>query len=188
MQDATNLFAGWGDTLTLGGTAWVRKAIGCDDVVERDSPAYGWGERIAVVHWTMLGSAGGWCAGGVRAKGVEFSHWIPRRHLVKIADRLPPQWRRLIVQKFGTSKLNGNFVTPLRHAKHDPHPWVKGMTQRDKWHPILQQIDRVPRVYYGTGIGVGVGIGGQIVNDLVADDIIESAPNLSDTTFSIDQA
>jgi len=42
----------------------------------------------------------------------------------------------------------------MRHAMHDPYRYLKGMSKATKRFPaVIQQLDRVPRVYYGTALG-----------------------------------
>ncbi len=53
-----DFFAGWGDTLTWGGTRQVRVWIGCDDVVDYGSGSYRVGEIVGEVHDTALGGRG----------------------------------------------------------------------------------------------------------------------------------
>ena len=54
MQDASNFSAGFGDTITFGGTAWVRnqinKRFGLDDTVNKCSGAY-MGGKLAGYAW-----------------------------------------------------------------------------------------------------------------------------------------
>ena len=78
---------------------------------------------------------------------TEFSHWIPRRYLKKTGSKF-------LEKTFGKSKWNGNYVTKARHAMHDPHRYCKDI---DPLPPLLRQLDRVPRVYYGLLAGGGAG-------------------------------
>jgi hypothetical protein len=86
--------------------------------------------------------------------GKEFSHWVPDR-IVKRG----PRW----VKKFlGRSRLNGNYVDPARHYKHDPFRYPKGWRELgNRYHPLLQQLDRVPRTIYGTAAGTAWGAAGE---------------------------
>jgi hypothetical protein len=99
---------------------------------------------------TAAGGAGGLRAAGSKAAGKEFSHWIPDR----VLKRSGSQFLR---NTFGTSRANGNYVTPMRHYLHDPHRMLRGTTRSGKFPPVGQQLDRVPRVYYGAGGGAAVG-------------------------------
>jgi RHS repeat-associated protein len=99
----SNFGAGWGDTLTFGGTALVRNMVGYGEGVDPNSGAYMVGIGVGLVHSTLLGSSIRTVAnpGLVRGmsrmniampRGVEWverSHWIPR-------PMLPPslQWAR----------------------------------------------------------------------------------------------
>ncbi len=62
-----DFFAGWGDTLTWGGTRQVRVWIGCDDVVDYGSGSYRVGEIVGEVHDTALGGKGKAAKIGARA-------------------------------------------------------------------------------------------------------------------------
>ncbi|HEV7240372.1 MAG TPA: RHS repeat-associated core domain-containing protein, partial [Thermoanaerobaculia bacterium] len=99
---------------------------------------------------TAAGGAGGLRAAGSKVAGKEFSHWIPDRALKRTGSK----WLR---NKFGMSPFNGNYVPIERHSLHDPWRMLKGMTKADKWPPVVRQLDRVPRLYYGTAVGAGLG-------------------------------
>jgi hypothetical protein len=117
--------------------------MGTDEFVDPCSGWYSGGEWAGVAHGLATGVAGGIKAAGVKAAGKEFSHFIPKR------------------SGGPRSIWNGNFVTPLRHARHDPFRNLKGMRKTDKLLPGLQQLDRVPNTWRGTGIGLGWGPGGR---------------------------
>ena len=40
LQDSANFFAGFGDTITFGGTIWIRQQMGTDDFVNKCSGSY----------------------------------------------------------------------------------------------------------------------------------------------------
>lgn len=94
----------------------------------------------------MIASVGaGWAGAGARTAGREFSHWIPDRLLKRTGSR----WIR---RTFGRSRFNGNYVTRARHYKHDPHRYPAGWRNLGpRYNPVVRQLDRVPRVYYGIG-------------------------------------
>jgi RHS repeat-associated protein len=48
LQDAANFSAGFGDSLTFGLTDWIRDQMGTNDVVDKCSGAYKWGERAEI--------------------------------------------------------------------------------------------------------------------------------------------
>lgn len=145
----SDFFAGFGDTVTFGATRAFRDAVypevGLPDVIDTSSGAYTAGEYSGVAYDIALGAAGGWVAGGTKVTGVtEFSHWIPARTLKKTGSSF-------IEKTFGLSKWNGNYVTPLRHAMHDPFrmKFMDKALWSEAYPSWLQQLDRVPRVYYG---------------------------------------
>ncbi len=99
---------------------------------------------------TAAGGAGGLRAAGSKAAGREFSHWIPDRALKRTGSKF-------LRNTFGKSPANGNFVTSIRHYLHDPHRMLRGTTRAGKFPPLVQQLDRMPRLLYGTGSGAAVG-------------------------------
>jgi RHS repeat-associated protein len=64
-DNVSNFFAGWGDTLSFGGSGRVRQWIGVDDVVDRSSGAYVGGVVVGTVQGFVEGGAG--AVGAVRA-------------------------------------------------------------------------------------------------------------------------
>jgi hypothetical protein len=94
---------------------------------------------------------------GTRGAGREFSHGIPDR----ILKRTGSNWVR---NTFGRSRFNGNYVTPARHALHDPFRYITGGA--GKLPAALQQLDRVPRIYYGAAAGGVLGtVGASVASD-----------------------
>ena len=161
MFTASDFFAGFGDTISFGATKLFREVVypelGLTDMTDMSSGAYAVGEYSGVAYDIALGAAGGWAAGGTKVKGVtEFSHWIPKRYLKKTGSSF-------IEKTFGLSKWNGNYVTRARHALQDQCR-MRTMSSAFKaevqslpfW---VQQIDRVPRVYYGMIGGALCGMG-----------------------------
>ena len=147
-DDLTDFSAGMGDTLSFGLTAQVRGWMGTDSFVNRCSGWYSGGEWAGVGLDIAIGGAGGAARAGTKAAGREFSHFIPKR-----LGGLRSIW-------------NGNYVTPLRHAMHDPYRYLKGMSKAEKFLPGIQQLDRIPWVFRGIGTGAGFGFGGRHVNDM----------------------
>jgi RHS repeat-associated protein len=57
LEPASNFFAAFGDTLTLGATYHIRELTGANSVVDPCSGAYTWGDRAAIAHSvTTLGA------------------------------------------------------------------------------------------------------------------------------------
>ncbi|MEO7714972.1 MAG: hypothetical protein ABIY70_02115 [Capsulimonas sp.] len=178
LQPTANVSAGWGDTLAFGAPKIARKYIGealgvgdANDAVQYDSLGYHAGEALGTIHSALMGAGGGLKAAGVAiskkeaakltASGVktsttEFSHWIPNRYLKKTGSK----W---IMNKFGRSKWNGNYVTPQRHSMHDPFRYLAKAVQPTRFSPTVQQLDRVPRSIYGTGAGAALGQGHRVL-------------------------
>ena len=143
-----NFSAGFGDTLSFGGTNWIRNMMNTNGEVNSCSGSYRAGEWTGVVFDIALGGAAGWRAAGAKGAGKEFSHWIPNR----IGG---PR-----------SKWNGNYVTPAEHYFHDPFRYPSGWRDLgDKFPAWLQQLDRIPNVYKGRAVGAGAGAAGNGLND-----------------------
>ncbi len=157
LQDAANVSAGFGDTISWGATRKIRQWMDTDGVVDRNSAGYVAGEAAGIVHSMLLGGSGGLKAAGVAGKGIEFSHWVPRRIL-----------KQTVFNNLAKSKtvFNGNFVTKEFHALTDPFRYQfmskvwKSNLGNQIYHPALRQIGRVPFVYYGLSTGTAWGIGG----------------------------
>jgi hypothetical protein len=152
LESVANFSAGFGDMLTFGLTKLARRNID-PSLIDTSSGAYIGGEATGFVVSVAMGATGGLRATGSRMAGREFSHWIPHRFLKGRG--------RWLARTFGRSRFNGNFVTPARHYLHDAFRYPAGWRQLGPRLPrFLQQLDRVPRLYYGTAAGVGWGLGG----------------------------
>lgn len=142
----------------------IREGFGIDNV-DYCSGAYSGGEWAGVAHSMALGGAAGWRAAGVKTPGLQFSHWIPTRHLKKVG----PKAVRL-GGKNGWYRMNGNYVTPKRHFKHDPYAYGTKKGEWRTWGPrypaVIRQLDRIPRLFSGTAGGAAWGAGGRALNDI----------------------
>lgn len=99
-----------------------------------------------------LGSVGGGL-GGLRRAGTEFSHWIPKRYFNPNSRSYKP-W----LPEWLNNPLNGSWITPGRHYKHDPFRYPRGWRKfGDKWDPWLQHLDRTPNWMKGGAAGGGAG-------------------------------
>lgn len=128
--------AGVGDALSWNATSWIRDQFGSNSVIDKCSPEYSAGEWTGVAISVGEGLAGGLRAAGSAGVGREFSHWLPRR------------------MGGPRSIWNGNFVPPWRHYYHDPFRFPRGWRNLGpKWPAWLQQFDRIPNTFKGTGIG-----------------------------------
>ena len=110
------------------------------------------------------GIGGGVKAAGAKAVGKEFSHFVPER----LARRVP-QWLGGETGSLGRflrsdSILNGNYVSELRHFKHDFWRRLGGTRITDKFLPGIQQLDRIPWVYRGGALGTAWGLAGMEAN------------------------
>lgn len=107
---------------------------------------------------TAAGAAGGLRAAGSKAAGKEFSHWIPDRYLKRTGSDF-------LRNSFGRSPLNGNYVSKVEHALSDPkayrfmpRAWKEANPMPNR---VIQQWNRIPKVYKGTAAGAVVGSAGQ---------------------------
>ena len=144
-------------------TGQVRQWMGVDHIVNRCSGLYNsTGEVAAVAHSVALGGAAGLRAAGKRGVGREFSHSIPHRFL-----KNRPAWLR---NGFGRSRLNGNYVTPARHYRHDPFRYPAGWRDLGpRLNPVLRQLDRLPRAVVGPAAGAAWGGAGAAINNAQCD-------------------
>lgn len=97
-----------------------------------------------------VGGAAGWKTAGSKGAGKVFSHWIPDRYLKQTGSNF-------LRNVFGTSRFNGNYVSAIQHALHDP--WAYRFMPR-AWkaqNPIMnslfRQLDRIPNFWKGLGAG-----------------------------------
>ena len=76
-----------------------------------------------------------------RETGREWSHGLSRR-LVNRFTKTGSPFNRALNKRGG---LNGSWVKPKRHYKHDPHRWPKDWQKMgDRLPPWLQAVDRIP--------------------------------------------
>lgn len=143
--------AGFGDTLSFGGTNWLRNRMGINAGVDKCSSYYTAGEWAGVATAVVIGGAAGWESAGVKGAGKEFSHWIPNRLGGPV------------------TKWNGNYVTRWVHALSDSHRY-RFMTRA--WRAenpmpgmLWQQWTRFPNVYKGAGAGAAAGGAGAAMNN-----------------------
>ncbi len=59
LDTSVNFVTGWSDSLTGGGSAWVRQALGIDGGVQYGSGAYRGGQIVGMVHGFVIGGAAG---------------------------------------------------------------------------------------------------------------------------------
>jgi len=178
LDDLANFFAGWGDTLTFGLTAAIRQWMGVDSVVNRCSGQYHVGQIVGVIHATAIGGAAGYARNLARAslpprfnrlfwrhtEYVDASHWIPRRSLVRMAQRIP----RLNGAWFLKGNWNTKHMYATDHALIDPYRWrfmtkdfkVYHNPHNPKVSPLpvwLQQWKRIPDQYQWGAAGLAYG-------------------------------
>lgn len=153
LESIGNFSNGFADTITFGLVGAINRASGVSQFIDKCSDAYSGGEWAGILWGLIVGAGGGWRGAGVKAKGMEFSHWIPNRILSPLGSR----WLKTA---FGRSRFNGNYVSPFRHYLHDSFRYPSGWRNFPERFPVLlQQFDRIPRVLYGAGAGVGLAGG-----------------------------
>ena len=141
-----NRMAGMGDVLLGGFGDELRNAIGAGGVVDRCCDEYLTGKIYGVVITMGVGLNVGLGMAGKKTNKTEFSHFIPKRYLEKIFGR---DFR---------NRLNGNYITPERHAELDKFRNLEGMT-KDMKKPYLQRfIFRFPRAVFFTGVGATLSL------------------------------
>lgn len=138
-QELVDFSAAFGDTISFGATNAVRDWMGTNGSVDKCSGSYSAGEWAGVAYGFAAGGAVGWRAAGVKARGMEFSHWIPNR------------------MGGPRSLWNGNYVTTATHALSDPFRY-RFMSRAWKAanpmpNQLIQQWVRIPNGYKGAGAG-----------------------------------
>ncbi len=148
VDDASDFFAGWGDTLTFGATGRIRMWLGVNDVVDEGSGWYLGGQITGMAHSIAFGAAAGARAAGTRGAGREFSHFWPKR------------WG-------GPRNIfNGNYVAPARHYLHDVFRYPRGWRDLGtRLPPVIAQLDRIPNLYKGIAAGSAYGVLGKAASD-----------------------
>lgn len=163
------------ETLYYGGApSYLRNTWDIGNINENAS-AYSFGKYTAIGYSFILGGSQGWVAGGTKASGLEFSHWVPNRF---VNGALSPKngskshRKSYLDNDFGKwltkkgNKWNGNYVTPKQHYLHDSFRSPTGW--RDfgpRYHPVLQQYSRIPLVYKGAAAGGAYGVAGANLNE-----------------------
>ena len=150
--DSANFIAGLGDNLTLGLSAKARGALFDDNGgVDKCSGSYRTGEWTGTGLSLATGVVGGIKAAGVKAAGMEFSHFIPNR------------------MGGARSIWNGNFVSKTTHALSDPYRYrfmPKVWKEANPMPNRLSQLwDRLPNTWKGTAAGAAWGAAGQASDD-----------------------
>ncbi|QDQ27050.1 RHS repeat protein [Chitinimonas arctica] len=158
--DTATAVVGFGDTVSFGLTSKLRDFNETNQYVEKCGSAYTGGQVAGVAAATVIGGAAGARAAGTRGAGRVFSHWAPARFFNPKSPSYKPTLDKLAGWAEGTI-LNGNYVSRIRHFKHDPYAFgkIKGehLAWGAKWSPWLQQLDRVPNIYWGMAGGAGAG-------------------------------
>lgn len=144
--DAINAIAGWQDAVSFGLADDVRSILGLNKDVHKDTASYAVGEAAGIGTSILFGGAQGLRAAGVKARGMEFSHWIPNR------------------MGGPRSLWNGNYVPKEVHALSDPYRYrfmPKVWKQLNKMpNRAVQQWVRIPNVYKGAAGGGALSAAG----------------------------
>lgn len=124
-----------------------------------------WTSMIVSGILTVTGGGVGRIVGGslrytarslTRETGKEWSHAISRR----MVDRYTRGSLNRILNERGG--LNGRWVTPRQHWRHDSYRYPRGYGEWGERYPgWLQPIDRIPYWARGSGLGAAGGVGGQ---------------------------
>lgn len=156
--------AGAGDTLTtipfttFSVTAFARKHTPGGDSSNPCSSAYragGWtGTGLSVA----IGGAAGLAKSGAKtAADQTFSHFVPQR----VGRAIGGEAGDFIQSR---SPLNGNWVSKIRHYKHDPYYYgnVRGAWREwgDKLPTALAILDRTPDWFKGAAAGFIYAVAG----------------------------
>jgi hypothetical protein len=114
--------------LLLGQGQGLRNLLGVDGGVDACSAAYGYGEWAGIAGSVAAGGMAGLRAAGVRgSQGARttFSHFLSRTATnpksTKYVSWLDNRFGRWLTR--GNNRLNGNYVRPERHFRHDSDYW-----------------------------------------------------------------
>ena len=103
-----------------------------------------------------FGAGGGFARSGIKRAGQEWSHFIARKNV----NQLTAKGSRLNRGLNRRGGLNGQWVSPQRHSKHDYHRRLKGEKVADKPSLLWRGFDRIPDYLKG---GVGAPALGQLI-------------------------
>ena len=157
-QDVVDGFTGFGDgaysaiTFGIGDLAEVRGALGIDGAIDYESSTYG---RAQMAGGITGGAAWGGVIGiwGRGRAGWNYSHFVPQRFLNYFG--ISRKW---------TPAYNGTYVPRWFHAATDAksYRFIPASTKAifGRTSPVpqgLQQVLRVPPMYWGGAIGSTVG-------------------------------
>lgn len=138
--------------------------MGINGGVNRCSSIYSWAHTAGAIEggFALGGAAGMRAAGAPGSAGprTTFSHFFSRSATnpksKKFIPRLNNWFGRWLTR--GNNRMNGNYVTPQRHYRHDANYYGhwKGANYRlwgDRLSPRLAMIDRIPGMWWGLGAG-----------------------------------
>jgi RHS repeat-associated protein len=169
-QGVVDFSAGMGDVLLLGQGQRLRDLFGVDGGINPCSTEYGAGEWVGVAGSVAAGGLGGLRAAGAagsRGPHTTFSHFVSRNATNSRSGRYIPAMDNSVGRwaTRGNNRINGNYVTPQRHYRHDQSYYGhwRGANYRnwgDRLPGPLQTLDRVPNTWWGTGAGAAYGTAG----------------------------
>ena len=156
VDDSANVSAGWGDMLSFGITAQIRKGFDVGSI-NKCSNAYTAGEALGFVNSLALGWAQDTKAAAKAASANNWSNFshslIPDRVLSKSSSKIA-KW----LNKTG-NRLNGDFVSPELHTRMDAAAQfglsTEWLAANPLFFPARQLLNRIPYVpgsaLYGAG-------------------------------------
>ena len=125
-----------------------------NESVNYDCQAYLAGELVGMANSVGAGAAGGAKLAANQA-GKEFSHFMSKKALSKLAEKFP-----LAKKAMGKCWWNGNYVSPKFHSLTDPYRRLKGQKGKKPMVPQpFRTLLRAPFPITGGAIGLGGGLG-----------------------------
>ena len=156
IDDSANFSAGWGDMLSFGITARIRKGFDIGSV-DKCSAFYKGGEIFGFANGLALGWAQGTKAAAKAASGnnwANFSHSLFPKRFLKQADNPVANWMNRV-----GNRLNGDFVTPALHTRMDAAAQFglsrEWLAANPLFSPLRQLVNRMPYVPGAAAYGVG---------------------------------
>ena len=98
-----------------------------------------------------FGAGGGLARSGIKRAGLEWSHFVAKKNVNNLTSK-GSKLNKLLNRRGG---LNGQWVSPRRHSRHDFYRRLKGEKVADKPNKFFRGLDRIPDYLKG-GVGLPV--------------------------------
>ncbi len=190
LDTAIDFFAGWSDTLTLGGAVYLREAMGTNDVVNTGSTAYVVGQVTGAVHMGVLtggaGAGAATAAGGGRAAVVISSGaagGLFSEGAIQSANLANGSATSVSVSKLATATAGGALLGGvLRYVDDAVNVWITRVDLPESATALARRLGRAGEDAVGitqAKIGVKVPSSGRMVfPDKITDEVLKEVKNV----------